>query len=182
MASISTDSGGKGRILFCAPDGKRKVIRLGKVPMKTATSIRTRVENMLAAMLGKHAIDGDTAAWVGSLDARMAHKLAAVGLVPRREPTPDEAQPEGATLAGFIKQYIAARPGMKPNTLKKLWADGAVPCGLLRRGPAADRHCPRRLRRLKGPPGSQGARPGDHRPQREAGAAVPPRGGPQAAA
>ena len=45
-------------------------------------------------------------------------KLAAVGLVPRREPAPDEAQPEGATLAGFIKQYIAARPGMKPNTLK----------------------------------------------------------------
>ncbi len=24
----------------------------------------------------------------------------------------------GATLAGFIAQYIAARPGMKPNTLK----------------------------------------------------------------
>jgi len=118
MASISTDSGGKRRILFCAPDGKRKVIRLRKVPMKTAATIKARVENLLAAQLGKHAPDGDTAAWVGSLDSRMAHKLAAVGLVPRREPQPDEAQPEGATLAGFIKQYIAARPGMKPNTLK----------------------------------------------------------------
>ncbi len=38
--------------------------------------------------------------------------------MPRREPQPDEARPDGATLAGFIKQYIAARPGMKPNTLK----------------------------------------------------------------
>ena len=35
-----------------------------------------------------------------------------------RVPQPNEARPEGVTLAGFIKQYIAARPGMKPNTLK----------------------------------------------------------------
>ena len=118
MASISTDSGGKRRILFVDADGNRRQIRLGKVPMKTATTIKARVENLLAAALGKHAIDGDTAAWVGSLDSTLAHKLAAVGLVPRREPQPDEARPEGATLAGFIKQYIAARPGMKPNTLK----------------------------------------------------------------
>ncbi len=118
MASISTDDGGKRRILFCAPDGKRKVIRLGKVPMKTAATIKARVENMLAAALGKHAVDGDTAAWAGDLDAKMHDKLAAVGLVSRREPQPGEAQPEGATLAGFIKQYIAARPAMKPNTLK----------------------------------------------------------------
>jgi len=86
--------------------------------MKTAQSIKARMENLLAAALGKHAIDGDTAAWVGDLDSVLRDKLAAVGLVPRREPKPDEAQPEGATLAGFIKQYIAARPGMKPNTLK----------------------------------------------------------------
>ena len=118
MASISTDPGGKRRILFCAPDGKRKAIRLGKVPMKTATTIKARMETLLAAALGKHAIDGDTAAWLGDLDNKMHDKLAAVGLVPRREPEPGEAQPEGATLAGFIKQYIAARPAMKPNTLK----------------------------------------------------------------
>ena len=56
MASISTDSGGKRRILFVDADGNRRQIRLGKVPMKTATSIKTRVETLLAAQLGNHAI------------------------------------------------------------------------------------------------------------------------------
>ncbi len=118
MASISTDSGGKRRILFVDATGARRQIRLGHVPMKTATTIKARVENLLAATLAGHAIDGDTAGWLGDLESKLYDKLAAVGLVPRREPGPDEARPEGATLAGFIKQYIAARPGMKPNTLK----------------------------------------------------------------
>ena len=65
MASISTDSKGLRRILFVNPDGERKQIRLGKVPMKTATTIKARVENILAAQLAGHAIDGDTAAWLG---------------------------------------------------------------------------------------------------------------------
>ena len=147
--------------------------------MKTAATIKARVENLLAAALGKHAIDGDTAAWVGGLDSKLYDKLAAVGLVPRREPKPDEAQPEGATLAGFIKQYIAARPGMKPNTLKnyrqteRSLVDFFGPDRLL------TEITRRRLRRLESPPGSQGPRPGDHRPQRETGAAILPGGGSQ---
>jgi hypothetical protein len=36
MASISTDSGGKRRIMFVDAHGKRRQIRLGKVPMRTA--------------------------------------------------------------------------------------------------------------------------------------------------
>ncbi len=99
-------------------DGKRPQIRLGKVPMKTATTVKVRVETILAAQLAGHAIDGDTAAWLGDLDSKMYGRLATVGLLPRRGPAPGEARPEGETLAGFIKQYIAARPGMKPNTLK----------------------------------------------------------------
>ncbi|MCE5268281.1 MAG: hypothetical protein LLG00_10395, partial [Planctomycetaceae bacterium] len=62
MASISTDSKGLRRILFVNPDGARRQIRLGKVPMKTAATIKARIETLLAAALGKHAIDGDTAA------------------------------------------------------------------------------------------------------------------------
>ncbi len=118
MASISTDSKGLRRILFVNPDAERKQIRLGKVPMKTAQTVKARIENLLAAQWGKHAIDGDTAAWLGDLDRVLYDRLAAVGLVPRREPKPDEARPDGATLGRFITQYIAARPGMKPNTLK----------------------------------------------------------------
>ena len=39
MASIVNDPNGRKRILFVAPDGKRKTIRLGKIDRKSAESI-----------------------------------------------------------------------------------------------------------------------------------------------
>ncbi len=44
----------------------------------------------------------------------MLERLFRVGLAPKRE----KAEAEIVTLAGFITQYIDARPRMKPNTLK----------------------------------------------------------------
>ena len=85
--------------------------------MKTAQTIKTHIENLLAAQLGKHAIDRQTAEWMGDLNSVLYGRLEAVGLVPRRE-SEAGGKPNGVKLAGFIKQYIAARPGMKPNTLK----------------------------------------------------------------
>ena len=115
MASISTDAGGKRRILFVDADGNRRQIRLGKVPMKTATTVKARIETLLAAALGKHPIDGDTAGWLGSLDNKMADKLAAVRLVPRREPKAI------ATVGGFLVEYVSRRVDVKPAT-KEVWS------------------------------------------------------------
>ena len=117
MASISTDRNGNRRIFFSGPNRKRKIIYLGGVPMKTARTVKGHVENLAAALLGRHAPDPETSAWVGNLDDVMHGKLAAVGLVLAREPKPDE-QPEGITLAAFIDQYVTARMIQKPNTLK----------------------------------------------------------------
>jgi integrase len=78
--------------------------------MKTATTIKARVETLLAAALGRHAIDGDTAAWLGDLDDKMHEKLAAVGLVKAREPAPV------ATVAGFLADYVSRRVDAKPGT------------------------------------------------------------------
>jgi len=119
MASISTDAGGKRRILFVNPDGERKQIRLGKVPMKTAQTVKARVENVLAAHLAGHAIDGDTATWLGERDSVLYNKLAAVGLVPPREPKPDEVQ-HGMKLGDFLGQYIDGRTDIKPGTRMNL--------------------------------------------------------------
>jgi len=113
MASISTDSGGKRRILFVGADGNRRQIRLGKVPMKTAATIKARVENILAAQLAGHAIDGDTATWLGERDSVLYDKLAAVGLVPPREPQPVA---QAVVLGNFLDQYIASRADVKPGT------------------------------------------------------------------
>lgn len=42
-----------------------------------------------------------TAAWVGKLDSVLYGKLAAVGLVPTREPTPD-VKPQDTELGPFL--------------------------------------------------------------------------------
>jgi len=113
MASISTDRNGNRRILFIGPDGKRKALRLGKVPMKTARNVKAKVEELAAAALGGHAPDAETSAWVGSRHRVLYDKLAAVGLVPARGPNPEA---EAWTLGAFLKQYIDARTDIKPRT------------------------------------------------------------------
>jgi hypothetical protein len=114
MASIVRDPDGRKRILFTAPDGKRKPIRLGKMSMKDAETIKTKVEALVVSQLAGRSPDDEVSTWVGQRDSVMYDKLAAVGLVPPRA----KAEAETTTLAAFIDQYIASRPSMKPNTLK----------------------------------------------------------------
>src|SRR5207248_845511 len=49
MASLSNDAGGGRRILFVAPDGKRKAIRLGAVPAKQAGAKPRTLTNLRQA-------------------------------------------------------------------------------------------------------------------------------------
>ena len=64
MASIANDPNGRKRILFVAPDGSRKTIRLGKTDRKSAESICRHVEALLAAKIGGQPIPRDTASWL----------------------------------------------------------------------------------------------------------------------
>ena len=107
MASIGRDPGGQRRILFVAPDGKRKTVRLGKATQRTAEGIKTKVEALVVAAITGSPLEDEVARWVAALDSRMADKLAGVGLIPRREV---------ATLASFLASYIATRTDAKPNT------------------------------------------------------------------
>ncbi len=107
MASISTDKRGNRTIQFVAGDKLRRSIRLGKLPSKAANTIKGRVEALNAAAIAKISIDRETAEWVGRLDATLHGKLAAVGLVPKREEI---------TLAAFLDAYRAERGDLKPST------------------------------------------------------------------
>ena len=112
MASISNDPGGHRRILFTAPDGKRKAIRLGKMPKKAAEAIKAKVEALLASKVSGCPWDNDTARWVAEIPDDLAEKLAKAGLIPARE---------SATLDSFIRGYIESRNAdLKPRTLMKL--------------------------------------------------------------
>ena len=136
MASISTDSKGNRRIFFCGPNRKRKIIYLGGTPMKTARTVKAHVENLVAAILGGHAPDPDTSAWVGSRDDVLYGKLAAVGLVAAREPAAGDGAPTGITLAAFIDQYIRGADDPEAQHAEELPGDEAGARGLLRKRPA----------------------------------------------
>src|SRR5262245_53091891 len=110
MASIARDKNGNRRILFVAPDGKRKTIRLGKVSQWTAERIKGRVHKLLEALQYKEPIQGEMAQWVKDQELLLQKKLAGVGLIPKPEAK------SSALLGAFLKAYIDGRADLKPAT------------------------------------------------------------------
>jgi integrase len=113
VASISTDKKtGNRRILFVDPNGKRKAVRLGKMPLAAVKAINVKVEHLLAAKVSGCPLDGETARWVADLSDELAEKLAAVGLIPKKA---------RASLGEFVDAYIQTRGAdAKPNTVANL--------------------------------------------------------------
>jgi integrase len=111
MASIAREPNGRRRILFVAPDGKRKTIRLGKVTQRAADAIKVKVEALLAAAMSGCPWEPETARWVADLQDDLAGKLASAGLIPRRA---------SSALADFLQAYIDGRTDLKPRTLAKI--------------------------------------------------------------
>ena len=114
MASPSRDANGRSIVQFIAADEKRRSIRLGKVTKRIAETFRIRVQSLVTANRAGHAIDDETSRWLTGLDNRMIDKLAAVGLVPRRES-------EASALGSFLKEYVSKRIDVKPAT-KEVWS------------------------------------------------------------
>src|SRR6478752_2380966 len=100
MASIVNDPNGRRRILFVAPDGSRKTIRLGKCDRKSAEAIARHVEALLASKIGGQPVPRDTAVWLTGIGPKLRDKLAAVGLV--------EAERRLST-ADFLVNWMAGK-------------------------------------------------------------------------
>ncbi|MDA0921048.1 MAG: phage integrase SAM-like domain-containing protein, partial [Planctomycetota bacterium] len=107
MASISKDPKGNRSIQFVGKDRKRKTVRLGKCSQRQAEAVKVHVERLVHATITGHPADPDTARWLVSIDAKLADRLAGVGLVDKRD---------ALTLAAFIDSYIAMRTDVKPRT------------------------------------------------------------------
>jgi len=110
MASVVDDPNGRRRILFMAPDEKRKTIRLGKIDRRTAEGIARHVEVLLAAKIGGQPVARETAVWLTSIGAKLKEKLAAVGLI--------EVE-RTLTFGEFLAEWIAGKKasGFKPASL-----------------------------------------------------------------
>src|SRR5262249_46788167 len=113
MATIGNDPNGFKRILFVAPDGKRKTIRLGKVTMKQATAFKVKVEALIGQTI-TGAVDDEVSRWLAGLDSETYRRLVAVGLAKPREC-------DGQTLGALLDGYVAGRKAdAKPRTLINL--------------------------------------------------------------
>lgn len=111
MASITRETNGRKTIQFVGSDGKRRSIRLGKVPMRQVEAVRIKVEDLASSAITGHAPSDETSRWLVGLDETMIDKLARVGLATRRE---------GATLGVFTREYIDGRVDVKPGTRTNL--------------------------------------------------------------
>lgn len=111
MASLTQESSGSWRIEF-RRDGKRHFLRIGSMPRKSADLIKTRVESLLSHALSSIPLAPDVAAWVGSVGDGLASKLAAVGLLPKREKARDY------TVKEWVERYIDGKAGAADNSLK----------------------------------------------------------------
>jgi hypothetical protein len=107
MASISNDANGRRRIQFVNGIGERKAIRLGKVSLRSAESVKVKVEDLVSASITGHSPADETSRWLTSLNPDLYDKLARVGLVKRRD---------SATLGPFIDNYMARRTDVKRGT------------------------------------------------------------------
>jgi integrase len=112
MASLSSDPNGNRTVQFVGTDGKRRSVRLGKVPVKAAEEVRRRVEYLAVAQISGTAPDADTARWLAQVGDQLHGRLAAVGLAVPRQAAPV------ALLGAFVDGYIARRADVKKNTRK----------------------------------------------------------------
>jgi len=111
MASISSQPNGGRVIQFSGADKRRRSVRLGKMPMRTAEAIKVRIERLVGASLTGFAVDDETSRWLAGLDDKLADKLARCGLVQERDTA-------SGTLGEFLDNYIVGREGLKPNTVR----------------------------------------------------------------
>jgi integrase len=110
MASIGHDKNGRKRILFVAPDGTRKTIRLGKASVKQAEAFKVKIEALVTASI-TGSTDDETARWVKALDQAptLRKRVEATGLIAASSITAK------ATLATLLKEFFASIT-VKPGT------------------------------------------------------------------
>jgi integrase len=109
MASVSRDANGKKRILFVDGEGERRAIRLGKVSVKIAESVKVKIEALIASQITGTPIDAELAAWLRDLPDTMYERLARVELVEPREKAAE------VTLDDLLKRF-EENAAVKPAT------------------------------------------------------------------
>jgi integrase len=118
MASVGTDKGGLRRILFYAPDGSRKTIRLGKCSKRDADSLRLKVEDLLACKIRKLPFDRELAIWTESIDPNLRKRFQHAGLLEQPD-CPDESKAK--SVDSFLDEYVERYGKSKKPGTREVW-------------------------------------------------------------
>lgn len=114
MASITHDKAtGRRTIQVVCRDGKRRPIRLGKVPAKVAEAAKGHVEKLAAFLWTREAVPAETAEWVAGLPGLIRQRIEAAGLI-----GPDMAREKAGipTLGEWLGTYLTGRLDVKAGT------------------------------------------------------------------
>jgi integrase len=97
MASIINRPDGHKWIQFTA--GKRKTLRLGRVPMEFAKLVCSKVERIVSYRAAKMPNDPELSAWLIGISADLRKRLASAGLAEK---------PKATEMETFLSDYIAS--------------------------------------------------------------------------
>lgn len=109
MASIISYSDGLRRIEFSLTKrGQRRCVRLGRVSMKVAESIKAKIEAIVSDKVSNRPHDVDLSKWLSGLDETMLGRLREAGLA-------EGVGLARVTMGDFLKRFFDALAG-KPAT------------------------------------------------------------------
>jgi integrase len=100
MASLSRDKNGTKRVQWTNASGKRQTIRLGRMPVKAAQSVKVHLERLIGYHATNTAIDVQTAQWLNGLPDTLYAKLVNHGLAAPR------VAREVHTLGSMLDEYF----------------------------------------------------------------------------
>ncbi len=108
MASLSKETGRNSwKLRWYDADNKRKAIRLGSMPKKSAEQFRVKFEELLGVRRGGGSIPPILSDWIKNLDDDLRTKIEDAGLIERKR---------RLTLDGFCEEFKASRSEIAPRT------------------------------------------------------------------
>ena len=112
MASLTKSGDLKIIQFFCPLTKARKSIRLGKINVKAAETIKAKIEEIISSKLAGIPWTEELSRWVAAMPDNLAGKLGRVGLLPTIR--------QNTGLGDFISDYLKKRTDTKASTRRAL--------------------------------------------------------------